>query len=354
MAQRVNPEMLILGRESRGLTQSELAKVTSISQGNISKYESGFLSVSEEHLIKIASILEYPKAFFYLSEQRFNFGSSCTYHRKRQTMPIHELKVILARSNVLRINVSRLLNGVEIETDNLFQRLDVADFDGNVEEIVGLVRRGWHVPFGPVSNLVRVIEDAGAIVYVCPFGTRKLDAISQWITGSNPSFPPMFLINSDMPGERIRFTLAHELGHIIMHRIPTDNMEAEADRFAAEFLMPAHDIAPDLRSLSLPNLARLKSYWKVSMAAIIRRARDLEKITPRQYKTLNEQMSKQGYKINEPYPLAIERPSVLNEIIEVYHGDHGYSLAEISELVLLSEGETREKFFNQNRHLHVV
>lgn len=354
MVQPVNPEMLILARESRGFTQNELAKATSISQGNISKYESGLLSISEEHLTSIASVLRYPEAFFRLAEQRFNFGSSCTYHRKRQTMPVHDLKILLARSNILRINVARLLTGVEIETENLFQRLDVADYDGDVEEIARLVRKAWHLPFGPINNLVGVIEDAGAIVYLESFGTRKLDAISQWIPSSDPSLPPIFLINSDMPGERIRFTLAHELGHVIMHRIPTDNMEAEADRFAAEFLMPAHDIAPDLRSLSLPNLARLKSYWKVSMAAIIRRASDLGKITPRQYRTLNEQMSRQGYKTNEPYPLSVEKSSVLDEIIDLYHNEFNYSVKDLANLTFLLEEEVQEKFFHKKRGLYLV
>ncbi|GHO52908.1 helix-turn-helix domain-containing protein [Ktedonobacter robiniae] len=354
MEQPVNSEMLILARESRGFTQSELAKLTHISQANISKYESGLLNVSKDHLVRIASALHYPEAFFHLSEQRFSFGSSCTYHRKRQTMPVQELKVLLAKSNIFRIHVTRLLNNVEIEADNLFQRLDVDDFDGDVEEIARRVRRAWQLPFGPVNNLVKVIEDAGGIVYLCSFGTRKLDAISQWIPSQDPSSPPIFLINSDMPGERIRHTLAHELGHVIMHRIPTDNMEAEADRFASEFLMPAHDVAPDLRTLTLPNLARLKSYWKVSMAAIIRRARDLGKITERQYRTLYEQMSKQGYKINEPNPLPIERPTIFNEILEVYQQDYGYSMAEISNLIFLLEDETREKYFPKSRRLHVV
>ena len=354
MVQSVNPEMLILARESRGFTQSGLAKLTGISQGNVSKYESGVLSVSDDHLTSIASVLGYPETFFSLAEQRFNFGSSCTYHRKRQTMPVHELKILLAKANVLRINISRLLTGVEIETDNLFQRLDVVDFDEDVEKIARLVRRAWHIPPGPINNLVRVIEDAGAIVYTGSFATRKLDAISQWIPSPNPSLPPIFLINSDMPGERIRFTLAHELGHVIMHRVPTENMEEEADRFAAEFLMPSQDIGPDLRSLTLPNLARLKSYWKVSMAAIIKRARDLEKISQRQYRTLNEQMSKQGFKTNEPYPIPVERPSVLDEIISVYHNEYNYSVKEIGNLTFLLEEETREKFFHQKRRLHIV
>lgn len=354
MVHFVSPEMLILARESRGLTQSELAAMTSISQGNISKYEGGLLNVSREHLEKFVSILHYPETFFSLNESRFDFGSSCTYHRKRQTLPVHELKLLLAKSNLLRIHVTQLLKGVDLETDNLFLRLDVADYDGDIEEIARVVRRSWHLPFGPVNNLIRVIEDAGAIVYLCSFGTRKLDAISQWIPSTHLGLPPIFLVNADMPGERIRFTLAHEIGHVIMHRVPTSNMEEEADRFAAEFLMPCHNIAPDLSSITLPKLARLKPYWKASMAALMRRALDLGKITQRQYRTLNEQMGKQGYRINEPYPLPIEKPSVLNEIIDVYRNEYNYSISDLSKLIYLYEDETQEKFFSGQRRLRIV
>lgn len=354
MVQSVNPEMLILARESRDLTQSELAAITSISQGNISKYESGLLNVSGEHLKKIASVLNYPETFFFLQENRFNFGSSCTYHRKRQTLPVHELKLLLAKTNVLRVHVAQLLDGVELEVDNSFLRLDVADYDEDVEEIARIVRRSWHLPSGPINNLVRVLEDAGAIVYLCSFGTRKLDAISQWIPSTHPSLPPIFLVNTDMPGERVRYTLAHETGHVIMHRVPTDNMEEEADKFASEFLMPASDISLHLQSVTLPNLAKLKPYWKVSIAALMRRALDLGKITPRQYKTLNEQMSKHGYKINEPYPLPVEAPSTINEIINVYRNEYNYSTSELSKILHLSEEETHEKFLSDKRKLRII
>ena len=48
-------------------------------------------------------------------------------------------------------------------------------------------------------------------------------------------------MNSDMPGDRHRFNLAHELGHALMHRHSTGECESEANRFAAEFLMPKEE-----------------------------------------------------------------------------------------------------------------
>lgn len=350
MSNSVNPEMLILARETRGLTQSELADVSSISQGNISKYESGLLHVSEEHLEKIASVLDYPASFFFQSDQLYGFGSHCTYYRKRQTMPVKEQKVLLAKMNKIRIHIARLLNGVELEHENQFQRLDIEDYGGEVERIAQLIRKNWRLAFGPIKNLVGAIESAGGIVVRKSFGTKKLDAFSQWI----PGLPPIFLINADMPGDRVRFTLAHEIGHIVMHQIPTENMEEEADRFAAEFLMPSRDISPDLDSITFANLAKLKPYWKVSMAALIVRANQMSKITERQYRTLFEQMNKNGYRMNEPIPIPVEEPTLFKEIIDVYINVHRYSIEELSQLLGLHEHEFRSEYLNSNRTLRVI
>ena len=81
---------------------------------------------------------------------------------------------------------------------------------------------------------------------------------------------------------------AHELGHAVMHQIPTEHQEAEADRFASEFLMPAATIRDQLDALTVPKLARLKAEWGASMAALLRRGRDLGRVNDAQYRALNE------------------------------------------------------------------
>ena len=113
----------------------------------------------------------------------------------------------------------------------------------------------------------------------------------------------------------MRLTLAHELGHLVMHEHPTEDMEREADRFAAEFLMPEQDVALELYPMSLERAAALKTRWRVSMAALIRRARDLGKLTTWQYKNLFVQLGRLGYRTNEPNPIAFEEPEFVNTII---------------------------------------
>jgi Zn-dependent peptidase ImmA (M78 family) len=138
-----------------------------------------------------------------------------------------------------------------------------------------------------------------------------------------------------------------------MHQENIDpNMENQADEFASEFLMPESDIRPYLKDLSLEKLATLKQYWKVSMAALLKRASDLGEITPRQARTLWTQMSKAGYRLREPVEIDLpkESPSLLGEILMTYIVDMRYTTKELAELLCLSEKEMRDIYLDSNSH----
>lgn len=115
-------------------------------------------------------------------------------------------------------------------------------------------------------------------------------------------------MNSEMPADRFRFSLAHELGHMVMHNAPDEDqkMEEEAHRFAAAFMMPAAEIKPYLVGMKLSNLGRVKAFWKMSIKALIRRAFDLGMITPSQHKSFSIQYNK-AFTGTEPGPLEFER-----------------------------------------------
>jgi Zn-dependent peptidase ImmA (M78 family)/transcriptional regulator with XRE-family HTH domain len=350
MNKAVNHEMLVLARESRGLTQSELAAILRVTQGKVSKHESGLLAVSGEELRQIARALDYPEDFFSQTDSVRAAGSSCLYHRKRQTMPVRELRKIHAKINIARMQFARLLIGAEIESENKFHRMDVEDFEGGPDEIARILRENWGIGRGPIPHMVNAIEGAGGVVFRWPFGTRKLDAISQW----HPGLPPIFFVNAEAPNDRMRYSLAHELGHVIMHRLPTPNQEAEADRFAAEFLMPADDIKPHLKPLSIQKAASLKPYWRVSMAALIKRGFDLGLVGASYYRKLFTQLSKLGYRLAEPAPLPDEEPTILADIIAVYLTEHKYSITELSRLVKLFEPEFRAQYLPQRTQFRLV
>ncbi len=341
----VNHEMIQLARESRACTQEKLAQRTGISQGHISKFEQGQLPVPEQQLEKIARVLDYPRAFFMLRGAIYGLGISNLYHRKRKTVPSQKLKQIQALLNLYVLQIQRLLSAVDLDSKYAFHTLDSEDYNNNAAEIAQLVRAQWHIPLGPITDLVGVIERAGGIVIKCDFDTLKFDAQSRWL--KDEGLPPMFYINKEAPGDRIRFTLAHEVGHVIMHRIPTPNIEREANQFAAEFLMPEGDIRDDLSQFSLQRAAKLKMKWKVSIAALTKRAADLKVISEAQYRRYFTQLGAMGYRRREPVEIASEQPHVLPQIIQTYRKELGYTQEELCQILAVNKRDFERMYMGQ-------
>jgi Zn-dependent peptidase ImmA (M78 family)/transcriptional regulator with XRE-family HTH domain len=339
-----NPEMLILARESRGHTQTDLARLIGIEQGTLSKIESGLLPPADYILSRLAQELKYPAEFFYQNEKVFGFGSTVFYHRKRQGLPITQLRKLHAEMNIRRFGINRLLRSASIDAAMQFQRYQPEEYRGKVDVIARAVRALWKLPPGPIRNLTEVLENAGAVVIRCDFGTRKADAISEWI---DPS-PPIFFVNShpDITGDRLRFSLAHELGHLVMHQYPTPDMEEQADRFAAEFLLPEREVAPQLNRLTLPKLALLKQQWKVSMGCLIEQAYHIGNISKSQRSRLIIQLRADTHSYREPIDtdIPVEKPRLLDELIQAHLSGLGYTVSDISALMLEIEEEFIAKY----------
>lgn len=325
------PDLVVLARESRGLTQVALAGRLGMSQGHLSKIEAGLLPISDDILERLAHALAYPTHFFTMSEPVYGPGTSEFFHRKRSAMSARLLAQIHAMVNIRRIQVARLLRAVEID-DDLVPELDLDEF-GSPEEIARAVRASWSLPRGPIVDLTRVVEAAGGIVIPMDFGTQLIDAVGRYV----PGLPPLFFINRDAPADRTRLTLAHELGHMVMHRVPNPDMEDQAFRFGAELLMPEQDIRAELDGLTLDRLVWLKRRWRVSMGALLKRGETLGRIQPRRARYLWMTMSRLGYRTREPAEgdIAPELPETLRDIVDAHIRGLGYSADDLGELVAL-------------------
>jgi Zn-dependent peptidase ImmA (M78 family)/DNA-binding XRE family transcriptional regulator len=337
--QQVRGEMIQLARESRGLTQSQLAKLTEISQARISKFESNEKEINEEAIIKIAKILDYPQAFFARNIPLRGLGVSGIFHRKRLSIPIQILKKIQAEFSIRMVEVMTLLNNVEIQCEYSFHHYDIGEYN-SPEQIAELLRAQWALPVGPIKNIIDVIENAGGIVFKYDLETRKLDAQSNWISGS----PPIFFVNKHIPTDRMRFTLAHEIGHILMHEYPTPNMEKEADQFASAFLMPKDEISQDLIPFSIERAVSLKSKWKVSIAAIIMRAYDIGIISSTQKQRYFTQLGILGYRKEEPVQLPEEEPSLIRKLIETCQKELGFTIPDFCKTLTINERDFRTRY----------
>jgi len=345
-----NSQMLILARESRGITQKELVEKLSIEQGTISKIENGLLSVNEDLLQKLSKVLSYPMSFFFQKDKLFN--PTVHFYRKRVSIPGKVLKKAEARMNISKMNLDRLLTSVDLTNQNLISWN--VDLDGSPEKAAQYLRSYWNIPKGPISNLVRLAEDHGIIVTYLDLDSEKLDGLSVFTDDNHP----IIFLNDIMPNDRKRITLAHEIGHLVMHfgkKIGKyRDIEDEAWEFAAEFLMPKKEIFEELIRPDLSKLLDLKKYWKVSMRAIVVRARKLNTITQNQYKYLLIKMNKEYGAKSEPYVVPEERPSLIQEMINLHYEGLGYTENELSSFLSINVDELKEIYFNERKNLRIL
>jgi Zn-dependent peptidase ImmA (M78 family) len=138
----------------------------------------------------------------------------------------------------------------------------------------------WHLGRSVAQDLAMAAEGAGIILIREETGISQIEGLSDWSTVLGR---PFILLSADKDnGYRSRFDLAHEIGHLVLHRHitrPTERdrhklLEKQAHRFAGALLLPAETFAADVRlPPTLDDLLILKHRWGVSVAAIIMRMR---------------------------------------------------------------------------------
>ena len=256
------------------------------------------MAVAPAHLVLLSNALDYPTRFFHQSMGRAGAGSEI-FHRKRARIPAGVLDRTYADATVRRMEVDALREALDgVFTFPAFPFYPIEEFDYDTEKIARTVRAAWQLPAGPVFNVTRIVEENGGIVVAHKFDNR-IDGFGCRTIG----LPPVFHLNRDLPPDRWRWTLGHEIGHMVMHSEvanPDKEAEEQAHRFAGEFLAPAHLLEPQLRRLNISRLGPLKMEWKISMQALVRRAQDVGAIDAGQYKSLMVQLSKNGYRTREP------------------------------------------------------
>lgn len=330
----INNETLELARQLRQLTQKEVAEMVNLTQGQLSKAEHGIQELDNPTLERLASCYDVPLDFFY--QELDPTPVSHYYYRKRVTSN-KVLDGFIALVQIFKMFIEDLLSPIElpdfdIPTMSTSKNLSPTEIANRTRYSLGLYR-------GPVPNLTTLLENHGVIIVKIDFGTNKLDGLS---TYDNKGRRIIFL-NSQMPNDRQRFSLAHELGHTIMHseKLPTPDrdVEAEANEFASQFLMPFEEIGSMLNNVSLYDLSLLKKKWKVSIKALLYRAKSLCAISDREYRNLQILYSKKGFNYREPCPLANETPILLYETINLYRNELGYTDDDLMKLMHIGKRE---------------
>lgn len=341
----MNNKQLTFAREFRGYSQTELSNsIQGLSQSNLSKFEKGFGVLSDEIQKKIINFLDFPEEFF---NRKINSVIENANYRKRATV---------SKTKILKFENKCRIVGYVI--DEFSESIEWPDFtlsplnvdDGFSPEYVANYTRRF-LKLGrdePVRNIYSLLESSGIILYEID-DLEKFDGVS-FIT--DKGFP-IIIVNKNFSNDRKRFTIAHELGHVLMHNennFPISSYrdkEKEANLFASEFLMPQESIKNTLRSLRINDLGDLKSYWLTSMASIIRRAKDLKGIDENRYKYFLIEMSRNGFTKKEPIEVFIDKPTCLKNAINIFKNDLVYSFDDFIRFTSLPK-DIIEVIFNSD------
>lgn len=362
-----NGERLKNARLYRGKTITELAEETEISKQAISQFENGKATPSIETLLKIMNVLKFPREYFRQIDEDITVN---TFFRALLTTSKKEQLIQVTRTKTL----AKIYEFLEEYIDFPKFKTPLIDIENiDMEQVTLELRDCWGLGINPITNIVNVMEKNGVVVSSFKTNEGKIDAFTQIHKVHNLERPFVVVGDDKESAVRRQFSMAHELGHIILHNnsIEVDElsreeykmMEEEANNFAAAFLLPKESFLEDV--MQYPNklefYVELKKKWKVSISAMIIRAFKLNAITHNQYQYLMKQLSKKEWRVKEPLddlivtpkPILLKRAidmlitnDIMNET-EIVNELSNYGMAlnadDIEMLLSLDKGTLRKK-----------
>lgn len=336
-------ERLKRARKARGLSLRGLGEVVDLSHAAIKKYEDGVSTPPSDVLIRLTRALHIRTEYLLRPDTVALDGIE---YRKRSTLPKKRLNAIM----------HEVLDQIErrLELEELFPTSPVHAFEtvsglptqlaqlDDVEAAAECVRNAWALGFDPIPDLVDVLETHGIRVFMVETDReQKFDGLAARVQGL-----PIVVVDRRWPGDRQRFTLAHELGHLMLagRLAPAINDELSCNRFAGAFLFPRQSVLQELGErrnyIELKELSLLKDEFGLSMQGILYRARDLGIITPAWRDEQAKIFRIKGWHVKEPgtqYPVEcahVFEQLVFHALAEDYIGES--KAAELMKIPLSS------------------
>lgn len=306
-------------RKAAGLSLRDLGTQVGLTHAAIKKYEDEQATPPSTTLLKLARALNVRTEYFFRPE---TVALDRIEYRKRSTLPKKRLEAI----------EHEVIDQIErrIELENLFPSPPVIPFApvhglppritdlAQIEDAVEIVRKAWDFGYDPIPDLIDALETRGIRVFMIDANTDpKFDGLAASVNRM-----PIIVVGSNWPGDRQRFTLAHELGHLMLADRLADDIDEEiaCNRFAGAFLIPRKSVKQELgahRSYIEPKeLALLKEEFGLSMAGILYRARDLGIVTPAWRDEQAKLFRIKGWHLTEPgnqYPT--EKAHVFEQMV---------------------------------------
>lgn len=333
MEQEQRSSRLVTLRHLLGMNQTEFSTLTGISQPHISLMERGERAVTDQVTDTIAHATKTPLAFFDIPAP--TPAEEITF-RKLTTASAASKNGAIARFNEIERLAIQLGELVHFPTLRLPQAEGELS-DEDIELLAGETRLALGLePHTPILNLTRSLERRG--IAVAPITDIEENILGGHDGASRPTAVrrrPVIVYVAGKPGDRERFTKAHELGHLVLHaqrpHVPEKVKEREAHRFAGALLLPAEEIRQSVSEhLALNGYLAIKARWGISIAAIIVRAHNLGLISDSRHKSLMVQISYKGWRKTEPVEVEPEAPLLLQQMVTRAFGRNPYMKASHS------------------------
>lgn len=220
----------------------------------------------------------------------------------------------------------------------------------NAEAVAQTMRAEWKLGLDSIPNLAEFFEEQGIKVIAVPLHP-KISGSMGWVQRKNQEPVPIIIINADHPGERQRFTLAHELGHMVMDVPALLDAEIASHRFAGAFIVPAEilwiEIGRQRTTLSMGELLYLKKLLGISVQALVMRCKDLGIISESTCKHLFIEISKRGWRKAEPEALPSEHPTRLKRLCFRAVVEQALSIERAAELLGVPTSQLSEEMNGQ-------
>lgn len=333
-------QRLSLARTASGMSMEKLGTIVGVSANMIKKYEHDQSMPTSSMLLKLATALNTRIEFFFRPQK---VTLSQVEFRKKHDTPVKLLKQIEAD----------VIDQAErwLELSNLWANFPVKDFQLNlsidpihslddVEVVANKLREYWQLGTNPIPHLIDLLESKGILVIATNVidDKNKFDGLQASVNNL-----PVIVVSNHWCGDRQRFTLAHELGHLILHDYLGEGIDEEqaCNRFAGSFLLPKQGVIEHLgehrKKISPKELSFLKHEYGLSMSACVHRAKDLGVINANYHKTMMIIFAKNGWRKQEPdTPYPSERTYLFKQLVYRALAEEIISESKGAELLKMS------------------
>jgi Zn-dependent peptidase ImmA (M78 family)/transcriptional regulator with XRE-family HTH domain len=351
IAQNTFGTRLKLARKMAGFSLQELADAleNKVTKQSLNKYEMGLMNPSGDVMVAISGTLKV-KPDYFLKRKQIELGE--ILFRKKASLPKRNEESIVEK---VRDYVERYLEienivGVNVEFKNPLKNYTIST-KKEVELAAIKLRKEWDLGTDPIPNIIEMLELKGIKVLLMD----EVDEIDGLAVFTSTKIPIVMVNTRNKPIERIRFTIIHELAHLLLNLEKTvlDNpreVEIYCHLFSSCFLLPSEMLIKLIGStkrnyIYINEIISIKEYFGISLRAIVHRLRELEIIVDSYYQRWMIYMSKTFGQKEEPGKYKGEEKSRnFDQLVNRALAEELISLSKAAAIWNISINELRKGF----------